>query len=58
MTGQIAPRLQEHLLQLLLSVSEGRSDDAATIAIKIGEVTEQFQEIAFRNRIADLLSPV
>jgi len=55
MTGQIAPRLQENLLQLLLSVSEGRSDDAATVAIKIGEVTEQFQEISFRNRIAALV---
>ncbi len=55
MTGLIAPRLQENLLQLLLSVSEGRSDDAATIAIKIGEVTEQFQEISFRNRIAALV---
>ena len=55
MTGQIAPRLQENLLQLLLAVSEGRSDDVTTIAIKIGEVTEQFQEIAFRNRIAALV---
>lgn len=55
MTGMIAPRLQENLLQLLLSVSEGRSDDAATIAIKIGEVTEQFQEISFRNRIAAMV---
>ena len=55
MTGQIAPRLQENLLQLLLYVSEGRSDDAATIAIKIGEVTEQFQETSFRNRIAALV---
>jgi predicted unusual protein kinase regulating ubiquinone biosynthesis (AarF/ABC1/UbiB family) len=55
MTGQIAPRLQENLLQLLLYVSEGRSDDAATIAIKIGEVTEQFQEASFRNRIAALV---
>jgi ubiquinone biosynthesis protein len=55
MTGQIAPRLQETLLQLLLAVSEGRSDDAATIAIKIGEATEQFQESSFRNRIAALV---
>jgi len=55
MTGRIAPRLQENLLQLLLAVSEGRSDDAATVAIKIGEVTEQFQETSFRNRIAALV---
>ena len=55
MTGLIAPRLQENLLQLLLSVSEGRSDDAATVAIKIGEATEDFQELAFRNRIAAMV---
>jgi predicted unusual protein kinase regulating ubiquinone biosynthesis (AarF/ABC1/UbiB family) len=55
MTGQIAPRLQENLLQLLLSVSEGRGDDVATIAIKIGEATEQFQETSFRNRIVALV---
>ena len=55
MTGRIAPRLQENLLQLLLAVSEGRSDAAATVAIKIGEVTEQFQETSFRNRIAALV---
>jgi len=55
MTGLIAPRLQEDLLQLLLAVSEGRSDDAATVAIKIGQVGEEFQELAFRNRIAALV---
>ena len=55
MTGRIAPRLQENLLQLLLAVSEGRSDDAATVAIKIGEVTEQFEETSFRNRVAALV---
>src|SRR5262249_55306081 len=43
------------LLQLLLAVSEGRSDDAASIAIKIGEVTEQFKELEFRNRIGALV---
>jgi ubiquinone biosynthesis protein len=55
MTGLIAARLQEDLLQLLLAVSEGRSDDAATIAIKIGEATEEFQEISFRGRIAAMV---
>ena len=29
--------MQEQLLQLLLAISEGRGDDAADIAIKIGE---------------------
>jgi len=56
MVGHIAPRLQENLLQLLLAVSDGRGDDAATIAIKIGEFKEEFSENPFRQRVASLVS--
>ena len=37
MVARITPRMQEHLLQLLLAISEGRSDDAVTFALKLGE---------------------
>ena len=37
MVGRVMPRLQEDLLQLLLAISEGRGDEAAQIAIKIGD---------------------
>jgi predicted unusual protein kinase regulating ubiquinone biosynthesis (AarF/ABC1/UbiB family) len=48
--------LQENLLQLLLAVSDGRGDDAATLAIKIGEPKEGFSEQPFRRRVAGLVS--
>ena len=56
MVGYITPELQENLLQLLLAVSDGRGDDVAGIAIKIGGIKESFLENAFRQRIAGLVS--
>ncbi|HJT81561.1 MAG TPA: AarF/UbiB family protein [Chthoniobacterales bacterium] len=56
MTGQIMPRMQEDLLQLLLAVSEGRGEEAAQTAIKIGEETEEFDETEFNTRIAEIVA--
>ncbi len=55
MVGHIMPQLQENLLQLLLAVSEGRGDDAAETAIKIGEPRENFAPAEFQRRIAALV---
>jgi predicted unusual protein kinase regulating ubiquinone biosynthesis (AarF/ABC1/UbiB family) len=55
MVARIPPGLQEKLLQLLLAVSEGRSDEAATRAVEIGEPRENFDEREFRRRIAELV---
>jgi predicted unusual protein kinase regulating ubiquinone biosynthesis (AarF/ABC1/UbiB family) len=56
MVGRIAPQLQENLLQLLLAVSDGRGDDVAAMAIKISELTRDFAETTFRQRVASLVS--
>jgi len=56
MVAHVSSSMQEKLLQLLLAVSEGRSDEAATVAIEIGEKTEKFDELAFRRRVADLVA--
>lgn len=56
MVGHITPQLQENLIQLLLAVSDGRGDDAAAVAIKIGEMKEDFSENTFRQRVAGLIS--
>jgi ubiquinone biosynthesis protein len=56
MVAHVSTGMQEKLLQLLLAVSEGRSDEAATVAIEIGEKTEKFDEVAFRRRVADLVA--
>ncbi len=56
MVGRIPPNLQEKLLKLLLAISEGRSDEAATIAMNLGEVTEEFDERDFRRRAGALVT--
>jgi predicted unusual protein kinase regulating ubiquinone biosynthesis (AarF/ABC1/UbiB family) len=55
MVARITPRMQEQLLQLLLAISEGRSDDAVTFALKLGEARERFDEPEFARRVADLV---
>lgn len=56
MVARISPRLQEDLLQLLLAVAEGRSDDAITFAIRIGEKTPEFDQRLFALRVTDLVA--
>jgi predicted unusual protein kinase regulating ubiquinone biosynthesis (AarF/ABC1/UbiB family) len=55
MTGRVGPDLQENLLALLLAIADGRSDDAATTAIKIGRRRDGFAEIEFRERVERLV---
>jgi predicted unusual protein kinase regulating ubiquinone biosynthesis (AarF/ABC1/UbiB family) len=56
MVARIPPGMQEKLLRLLLAVSEGRAEDAATVAISMGEVTPMFDEKGFRRDVADLVA--
>jgi len=56
MTARIDGALQDQLLKLLLAMSEGQSDRAADIAIRIGEPKEDFDELQFRGRMAELVA--
>lgn len=56
MVGRVMPGLQEQLLQLLLAISEGRGDDAADIAIKVGERKEDFAEKEFKHAISEIVA--
>jgi predicted unusual protein kinase regulating ubiquinone biosynthesis (AarF/ABC1/UbiB family) len=56
MVARIDPAMQERLLELLLAISNGRSDEAATIAIKIGAPRESFDEAEFRRRTAEIVT--
>jgi ubiquinone biosynthesis protein len=56
MVATIPTRLQEHLLQMILSISEGRSDETADCVLKIGEATENLDEKEFRRRVAEMVS--
>jgi ubiquinone biosynthesis protein len=56
MVGRIMPRLQEDLLQLLLAIAEGRGEEAAQIAIKIGEPRQNFDQSEFTRRISAIVA--
>jgi ubiquinone biosynthesis protein len=56
MVGKIMPGLQEQLLQLLLAIAEGRGEDAAGIAVRIGDRKEDFAEKEFAHAIAEIVA--
>src|SRR3954468_13053395 len=56
MVGYTSPAMQDSLLKLLLAVSEGNSEEAADIAIRLSQTTPQFEESDFRRRISQLVS--
>ena len=55
MVGRLTPRLQEDLLQLLLAIAEGRGEQASDIAIKIGDITDTFDDKRFRRKISEIV---
>lgn len=55
MIARITPRLQENLLQMLLAISEGRAEEAADQAIKMGNPREMFDETKFRREVSDMV---
>src|SRR4051812_32866618 len=56
MVGRIMPRLQEDLMQLLLAISEGRGEEAAQVAMKIGEKRDDFDEPSFVRAISEIVA--
>ncbi|HEV8481214.1 MAG TPA: AarF/UbiB family protein [Candidatus Eisenbacteria bacterium] len=55
MVGRLAPSMQESLLKLLLAISEGRGEDAAELAIRIGEPLPDFDETRTRRELAEMV---
>ncbi|MFA9477799.1 ABC1 kinase family protein [Phycisphaerales bacterium AB-hyl4] len=56
MVGHLDESLQENLLNLLMAISEGRSDDAADLAMSVGDSSEVFDPKAFRAGMREVLS--
>src|SRR5439155_23372169 len=56
MVGYTSPAMQDSLLKLLLAVSEGNSEEAGDIAIRLSETSGQFEEADFRRRISQLVA--
>jgi len=55
MVATLTPMMQGKLLQMLLAISECRSDSVANIAIEIGERLDDYDEAAVRVRINELI---
>ena len=56
MVSHINETFQEKLLQLLLAISEGRGDEAAEIAIRMGEPKPNFDKADYKHRVAGLIA--
>ncbi len=55
MVGHLSPSLQDKLLKLVLAISEGRGEEAADGAIALGQVREEFDEMAFKRDVVELV---
>lgn len=56
MVARLVTSFHDNLLRLLLSISEGRGEDAAEAAIKMGEAKPGFNRGEFVRRVADLVA--
>ena len=56
MVARLVTSFHDNLLRLLLSISEGRGEDAAETAIKMGEAKPGFNRGEFIRRVADLVA--
>jgi ubiquinone biosynthesis protein len=55
MVSRLSTDRQEEILQFLLAVADGRTEQAADLALQMGERLEGFDETAFRQRVIDVL---
>lgn len=58
MIGRLSPQMQERLLKLLLAISEGRGEEAADVAVTLGEKLPEFNEPGFRRAIGLLVGRI
>ena len=56
MVSRLSADRQDQLLKMLLAVSEGNGDRAATLAIQIGEPRAAFDEAGLRRAVVELVS--
>lgn len=55
MVGTTTPAMQENLLKILVAVSEGKSEDAASVLVNMSELSSDFDEAGLRKQVAQLV---
>ncbi len=58
MVGRLTPQMQARLLKLLLAISEGPGEEAAEVAVTLGEMLPEFNEAGFRRAISALVGRI
>jgi len=56
MVSRLTPATREHLLRLLLAIGEGRGEEAADLAERIGSPKTEFDEARLRREIVELVA--
>jgi ubiquinone biosynthesis protein len=56
MVGYVSDNMQQELLHILLAIGDGRGDDVAEHAIRIGKKTDEFNKERFESEINGLIS--
>ena len=56
MVGRTTAQLQDHLVKMLMAISEGKSEVACDIAIQISQPTDEFNETEFRRQTGMLIA--
>lgn len=56
MVGHTTPAMQEHLLKLLVAISDGNGDEAAEVVARISERTEDAAPAEFRRQVTRLVA--
>jgi ubiquinone biosynthesis protein len=55
MIGHTSPSMQTNLLKILISISEGKAEEAADVICQISETTKDFDAALFKKKIAQLV---
>lgn len=56
MVGRLSTGTQEQLFKLMLAIADGRGEEAATMTIALGEKRDDFDEIALRRAVVQMVS--
>lgn len=56
LVAHVSPPMRENLLRLLLAVGEAQGEDAADLAVKMGDPRDDFNERELRRRVTDLVA--
>jgi ubiquinone biosynthesis protein len=56
MVSYVSPEMRGRLLRWLMAIAEGRGEDAANIALKIGRPRPDMDRVEFRRRVSEIVT--